>query len=73
VIAPNNPQVNVVPRNRVGQEKWVPVLASEYERGEENMSTPLSLLWALIVWKSQGLTIKGLLACFWATMKKNMV
>ena len=54
----------------VGQEKWVPVLASEYKWGEENMSThfrkqfSLSLSWALTVWKSQGLTIKGLLAYF---------
>jgi hypothetical protein len=61
----------------VGQEKWVPVLASEYKWGEENMSTHfrkqflISLSWALTVWKSQGLTIKGLLAYFLGNEEKE--
>jgi hypothetical protein len=32
---------------------------------------PLSLSWALIVWKSQGLTIKGLLAYFLGKEEKE--
>jgi hypothetical protein len=61
----------------VDQEKWVPVLASEYKWGEENMSThfrkqfPSSLSWVLTVWKSQGLTIKGLLAYFLGNEEKE--
>jgi hypothetical protein len=62
-----------------GQEKWVPVLASEYEWGEEHMPTyfrkqfPLSLSWALFVGKRQGLTIKGLLAYFLGNEEKEHV
>jgi hypothetical protein len=60
-----------------GQEKWVPVLASEYKGGEEHMPTHfrkkfhLSLSWALFVWKRQGLTIKGLLAYFLGNEEKE--
>jgi hypothetical protein len=54
----------------VGQEKYVPILASKCKWDERSIGTHfsklllISLSWALNVWKIQGLTVKGLLAYF---------
>jgi hypothetical protein len=50
------------------KDKWVPILASEFKWGksvndDSNHSRKqllICLAWALTVWKSQGMTIKGL-------------
>ena len=50
------------------KDKWVPILVSEFKWGESvnddanhsRKQFPICLAWALAVWKSQGMTIKGL-------------
>ena len=64
--------------NGYGEEKWVSILREEYKWGDQSQEEnyriqfPICLVWALSVWKSQGLTIEGLLAFQLDENKKNM-